>query len=113
MKISVVIITLNEEANLRRCLESCRSLADETVILDSGSVDRTPEIAQAACAFIRGQLRTIGGAVAAQIRIQYGGSVNAENAETLLSQPDIDGALVGGAALQAGSFAAIVAAARA
>ena len=72
----------------------------------------TPEIAQAACAFIRAQLRAIGGAVADEIRIQYGGSVNAENATTLLSQPDIDGALVGGAALKADSFETIVKAAR-
>ncbi|HEY5477323.1 MAG TPA: triose-phosphate isomerase [Tepidiformaceae bacterium] len=72
----------------------------------------TPEIAQAACAFIRGELRSLGGDVADRIRIQYGGSVNAENATTLLSQPDIDGALVGGASLKADQFAAIVAAAR-
>lgn len=71
----------------------------------------TPEMAQAACAFIRGELKTLGGDVADRIRIQYGGSVNAENAATLLSQPDIDGALVGGASLKADQFAAIVAAA--
>ena len=71
----------------------------------------TPEIAQAACAFIRGELRALGGDVADRIRIQYGGSVNVENAATLLSQPDIDGALVGGASLKADQFAAIVAAA--
>jgi triosephosphate isomerase len=45
------------------------------------------------------------------MRIQYGGSVNAKNAKDLLSQPDVDGALVGGASLKADSFAAIVAAA--
>jgi triosephosphate isomerase len=50
--------------------------------------------------------------VAASVRIQYGGSVNAENAATLLRQPNIDGALVGGASLKADSFLAIVAAAR-
>ncbi len=71
----------------------------------------TPEIAQAACAFIRGELRLLAGDVAERIRIQYGGSVNAENAATLLSQPDIDGALVGGASLKADQFAVIVAAA--
>jgi triosephosphate isomerase len=48
---------------------------------------------------------------AAQIRIQYGGSVKADNAAELLSQPDIDGALVGGASLKATDFAAIVKAA--
>ncbi len=73
----------------------------------------TPEMAQDACAFIRQQLREIVGAdVAAAVRIQYGGSVTAENAETLLAQPDIDGALVGGASLKGDSFAAICAAAR-
>jgi triosephosphate isomerase (TIM) len=72
----------------------------------------TPEIAQDACHFIRGVLRSIGGPIADRIRIQYGGSVNAENAAELLAQPDIDGALVGGASLKADQFAAICAAAR-
>jgi triosephosphate isomerase len=49
--------------------------------------------------------------VASKVRIQYGGSVNAENASTLLHQPNIDGALVGGASLKADSFLAIVSAA--
>jgi len=73
----------------------------------------TPEVAQAACAFIRGELAKLAGAeMAGRIRIQYGGSVNGDNATTLLSQPDIDGALVGGASLKADQFAAICAAAR-
>jgi len=72
----------------------------------------TPEVAQAACAFIRSELRVLCGDVADAIRIQYGGSVNAQNAAVLLSQPDIDGALVGGASLRADQFAAIAAAAR-
>jgi triosephosphate isomerase len=46
--------------------------------------------------------------VPAQTRIQYGGSVKPANAKELLSQPDIDGALVGGASLDADSFLAIV-----
>ena len=45
MKISFCLITLNEEENLRRCLESCAELADEVVIVDSGSRDATPRIA--------------------------------------------------------------------
>jgi triosephosphate isomerase (TIM) len=49
-----------------------------------------------------------GGEVAQGIRIQYGGSVKADNAAELLGQPDIDGALVGGASLKAADFAAIV-----
>jgi len=46
--------------------------------------------------------------VAAKMRILYGGSVKPENAKALMSQPEIDGALVGGASLDAKSFAAIV-----
>ncbi len=68
----------------------------------------TPEMAQGACAFIREQLRERLGPVAAEIRIQYGGSVNPGNAVELLSQPDIDGALVGGASLDPDDFARIV-----
>jgi len=49
-------------------------------------------------------------ATAQQVRIQYGGSVKPNNAADLLSQPNIDGALVGGAALEAKSFLEIVAA---
>jgi triosephosphate isomerase len=73
----------------------------------------TPGIAQAACAFIRGELRALAGDTADAIRIQDGGSVTPANADALLAQPDIDGALVGGASLKADQFAAIVAAARA
>ena len=71
----------------------------------------TPEMAQEACALIRSLLRELGGDVADAIRIQYGGSVNPGNAADLLAQPDIDGALVGGASLKADQFAAVVAAA--
>ena len=73
----------------------------------------TPEQAQEACRFIRGELRKLCGDTADEIRIQYGGSVNAENAETLLSQRDIEGALVGGASLKADQFLTICRAARA
>lgn len=57
-------------------------------------------------------IELFGKPVADTIRIQYGGSVKADNAAELLGQPNIDGALVGGASLKADSFAAIVAAAR-
>jgi triosephosphate isomerase len=70
----------------------------------------TPEQAQEACAFIRDVLRERG-AVADAVRILYGGSVKPANAAELLAQPDIDGALVGGASLDPGEFAAIVEAA--
>ena len=46
MQISATIITLDEEANLGRCLESLRGVADEVVVLDSGSKDRTEQIAR-------------------------------------------------------------------
>jgi triosephosphate isomerase len=62
---------------------------------------------------IRGLLRELGGAAAAEaVRIQYGGSVKPDNAAELLGQPDVDGALVGGASLKADDFAKIVEAAR-
>jgi triosephosphate isomerase len=70
----------------------------------------TPEQAQGACAFIRDVLRERG-AAADEVRILYGGSVKPANAAELLSQPDIDGALVGGASLDPEEFAAIVEAA--
>jgi triosephosphate isomerase len=73
----------------------------------------TPQQAQEAHAFIRHTLGEISDeATADRIRIQYGGSVKPENAHDLLSQPDIDGALVGGASLDPRSFALIVKAAR-
>jgi len=70
----------------------------------------TPEQAQGACAFIRDTLRARG-APADEVRILYGGSVKPANAAELMAQPDIDGALVGGASLDPSDFAAIVEAA--
>ena len=67
--------------------------------------------AQEAHAFVRGVLRSCVGALADDVRLQYGGSVKADNAKELLSQPDVDGALVGGASLKAADFSAIIAAA--
>ena len=73
----------------------------------------TPEIAQEAHAFIRERLVShFGPDVAAAIRIQYGGSVKPDNTADLLSQPDVDGALVGGASLDPESFSAIIRASR-
>jgi triosephosphate isomerase len=71
----------------------------------------TPEQAQEACGFIRALIRDKYGELADQVRIQYGGSVNDDNARELLSLPDIDGALVGGASLDPAKFARIVEAA--
>ena len=64
--------------------------------------------AQEVHAAIRKLLRELAGAVADQVRIQYGGSVKPENAAELMSQPDVDGALVGGASLKAKDFLAFV-----
>jgi len=68
----------------------------------------TPELAQEVHAMIRERLRDHFGKTGDAIRIQYGGSVKPDNAALLMSQPDIDGALVGGAGLEPESFAAIV-----
>ncbi|MFT5444534.1 MAG: triosephosphate isomerase [Myxococcota bacterium] len=68
----------------------------------------TPEIAQEVHGFIRGVLNKKYGAVADSVRIQYGGSVNPDNVAALMAQPDIDGALVGGASLQPQSFATLI-----
>ena len=73
----------------------------------------TPAQAQEVHAHIRAKLsERLGAAAADAIRIQYGGSVKASNAEALMSEKDIDGALVGGASLEAADFIAIVKAAR-
>ena len=73
----------------------------------------TPAQAQEVHAHIRKRLaEALGAGVADEIRIQYGGSVKPSNAEALMSEKDIDGALVGGASLEAADFVAIVKAAR-
>ena len=67
------------------------------------------EDAQQVCGWVREKVASLkGDAAAASVRIQYGGSVKAANAAELMAQPDIDGALVGGAALDAEEFARIV-----
>jgi triosephosphate isomerase len=73
----------------------------------------TPEQAQETCAFVRTLVAERSQDAAEQIRIQYGGSVKPGNAAELLALPDVDGALVGGAALDPESFAGIVEGARA
>jgi len=69
----------------------------------------TPDDAQTTIALIRKVVGELGGSeVAGAVRIQYGGSVKASNAAELMAQPDIDGALVGGASLEPDEFAQIV-----
>jgi triosephosphate isomerase len=69
----------------------------------------TPDDAQATCGLIRTTVRSLfDDAVADALRIQYGGSVKASNNAELMAQPDIDGALVGGASLDPDEFARIV-----
>jgi triosephosphate isomerase len=69
----------------------------------------TPEDAQEVCGAIRGRLAEVYSQdVAEQVRIQYGGSVKAGNIAAIMAQPDVDGALVGGASLDAEEFVKIV-----
>ena len=69
----------------------------------------TPKQAQEVHAYIRQLIsEAYTDEIANQVRIQYGGSVKPDNAAELMSQPDVDGALVGGASLQADSFAQII-----
>ncbi len=69
----------------------------------------TAEDAQTVCAWIRATVAEVAGAdAAASVRIQYGGSVKGDNASELMHQPDVDGALVGGASLDPEEFARIV-----
>ena len=67
----------------------------------------SPGDAQEVCGAIRGQLSSRGPEVAAAVRILYGGSVNPDNMPAIMAQPDIDGALVGGASLDSEGFVRI------
>jgi triosephosphate isomerase len=87
-------------------------LAYEPVWAIGTGRNATPEQAQEAHAFIRQRIsRLAGEELARTVPIQYGGSVKPENARSLMTQPDVDGALVGGASLKAGQFLEIVRAA--
>jgi triosephosphate isomerase (TIM) len=71
----------------------------------------TPEIAQEAIGFVRALVGDRSPEAAERVRVQYGGSVKPDNAAEILAQPDVDGALVGGASLDPEGFVRIVAAA--
>ena len=88
-------------------------IAYEPVWAIGTGLTATPAQAEAVHLLIRSLLgEMFSPEVASQIRIQYGGSVKPDNAVELLSQPNIDGALVGGASLKAGDFLSIIAAAQ-
>ena len=82
-------------------------VAYEPVWAIGAGQNAAPEQAQAVHAFIRKRVAASDAAVAAELRILYGGSVKAANAAQLFAQPDIDGGLIGGAALVAEEFMAI------
>jgi triosephosphate isomerase len=84
------------------------TLAYEPVWAIGTGKTATAAQAQEVHAAIRKILRELGGAIATEVRIQYGGSVKPDNAAELMSQPDVDGALVGGASLKASDFLSIV-----
>jgi len=89
------------------------TIAYEPVWAIGTGLTATPTQAQEVHKYIRALVKErFNSAVAETVRIQYGGSVKPDNAKELLSQPDIDGALVGGASLVAADFEAIVKAAK-
>lgn len=88
--------------NLARC-----TIAYEPVWAIGTGRSATPEIAQEVHAALRGELIRHCGELAQQVRILYGGSVKPGNAGSLFAMPDIDGGLIGGAALKAEDFHAI------
>ena len=95
-----VYVELEQGANADRITEA---------LTQSSPFAATTAQAQEVHAAIRQLLAALAGAsVADQVRIQYGGSVKPDNAAELMSQPDVDGALVGGASLKAPDFSQIV-----
>ncbi|MEG2248068.1 MAG: triose-phosphate isomerase, partial [Akkermansia sp.] len=84
-------------------------VAYEPVLAIGTGLTATSKEAQEAHAFIRKVIAdTFNAETAAKVRIQYGGSVKPNNVVELMAQPDIDGALVGGAALLPDSFTSLV-----
>jgi triosephosphate isomerase len=103
-------------AQLDGALAGVKAAEAETIVIayepvwaiGTGEV-ATPEDAQEVCGAIRGRLAELyNEEVALKVRIQYGGSVKAGNVAAIMAQPDVDGALVGGASLDAEEFVKIV-----
>lgn len=82
-------------------------IAYEPVWAIGTGMTASPQQAQDVHAFIRGKIGTLNADVAEKVQILYGGSVNGGNADELFAMPDIDGGLIGGAALKAADFLAI------
>jgi triosephosphate isomerase len=110
---------LTEDVLRRQCLRAFHAIsakkaaklvvAYEPVWAIGTGKTATPQLASDAHLLIRGEAaKAFGEEFANQLRILYGGSVKPENAKALMAEPEIDGALVGGASLDAQSFAAIV-----
>ncbi len=100
-------------AGLRSEQVEALAVAYEPVWAIGTGRNATPAQAQEAHAHIRSRIgEWIGGAAAGAGRVMYGGSVKLENVRDLVSQPDVDGALIGGASLDAAVFAKLVAASR-
>jgi len=110
---------LTEDVLRRQCLRALHAIsgkkagklviAYEPVWAIGTGKTATPDMAEDAHALIRNEAaKALGEDVAANLRILYGGSVKPDNVRDLMAQPDVDGALVGGASLDPKSFAAIV-----
>lgn len=98
-QLAAVLAFEDNQAALHRVI-----LAYEPIWAIGTGKTATPEQAQAVHAFIRAECAKVNASAADKMRILYGGSVKPENASSLLSMTDIDGALVGGASLKADSF---------
>jgi len=108
--ITEVVVARQMDAVIAKCGVAALAkavVAYEPVWAIGTGVTASPDQAQAVHAFIRAKVRELDAAVADGLIIQYGGSMKANNAVELLGQPDIDGGLIGGAALNAEEFLAI------
>ncbi len=108
--ITEAVVARQMDAVIAKCGVSSLAravVAYEPVWAIGTGVTATPDQAQAVHAFIRAKVRELDAVVAEGLVIQYGGSMKAGNAVELLGQPDIDGGLIGGAALNAEEFLAI------